>query len=304
MEATDDVEFIRETMLSENDPLYRNQDSHQMMEDVVVKQEEIAEEGVQHVVMEGFDNPEEKYTPAPLAPLAPIAPAKPAPKVVNHRRCARIQKANSAAVLRYLVRRPQPTAVAQHNGHHPPLNTEHSEQQVTVDNVSIYSTPSQAASDTPAPDENMEADIESISQTLYESPTAIRMDIVSKAMAMVNDTGAPQIHNGNVPFGIRNWPLMPPMPQQPCGSQDMNVAQFVQIQMDDSTIPFFAGEGAAPAIMHGPPTNQAPAAEHRCDPCNQNFKTPTNLTKHFQTKKHAKKVTSLINRALKGVNSH
>lgn len=109
------------------------------------------------------------------------------------------------------------------------------------------------------------------SHTLHGMPCATasqtHMESAIIGSMKTNDAGNPQIdgaENGNV----ANTPTFE--------SMDMEVAQYVQIESNGS---------ATNAIGH--------IMLNRCEACVQTFKTPKNLAKHLQSKKHEKKMMRL-----------
>lgn len=267
--GSDGVEFVREIRLNEGD-LFWNRISHQiMLEGVVVKQEDISDE-IKYPVTEN---------------IAEEHP-KPMPKVIQHRRRARISKLNSVAIRRHIVlRRTQPIEVTQDDVNQSSTSSDLSEGQMAAKrpNEGIVLTPT-------APKETMadRKDVNSIhgemegndfsqirdsinSRTLHVMPCAKASQTYMESRIIgsmqTNDAGNPQIADAEKGNDTRTLTFDP---------MDMEVAQFLQIESNDS---------ASSAIRH--------IILNRCEACVQTFKTPKNLANHLQSKKHEKKMMRL-----------
>lgn len=296
MEDQNGVEFVAEMRLNEGDPFYRNQ----IMMDAVVKQEDCSDHDQHRVMaMEVCDGEERRNVASPLK--------KPMPKVIQHRRCSCIQKVNTAAVLRHLVRRGQPIADVQHIVHTPSTSSTCSVAQATVGQVptQLANEAVELISSAFAPNEHpvgqQSASAHSIysgmgDTSFYQMPNLANwrplhsapMDIVPM---MQSNVGESEIFSTNGEEMANLYEIA--VPELTFGSVDTALAEYVKIEMNVS---------ADPINMNGQQVPSTDAMQinstdaNRCAACAQSFKTPKNLEKHLLSKKHAKKMMRLNKR--------
>lgn len=309
----EDVEFVREDQLAENHPL-RNR----IIYELVVKQEPGSNEDCPQI---GVDVNNEPRNEAPRWKKTEAQPTKPAPKPIQHRRCSRIEKGNSAAALRHLVRRTQPIVDTQqrmahahsigniHVAHAPSASSQNFFEQVTASQAStqvanediifVSSTPIESVASQQSINTihggigGNNFPIGSINSLMSYSGEqhAASFDYSS---IMHNNAGPSQVvYNAGRAEMANQYETTVSAPHMDT-TMDMFTAQYVQVQMSESTNSIFMNAGQEQPTdvnLLAPKIEQTAGADpNYCAVCERTFRSANNLEKHLKTKLHAKKL--------------
>lgn len=299
MEDMEDVKFVQEVWLPEGHPLWSS-DAHQRMIEVVVKQETIdAEDNLRAETMDVGYGDMIRNEAAPATRFE-VVPKKTVPKVIQHRRCTRIQRVNSVIVRRHLVQRAQPATDDRYVVHQPPPNTQFSDAQVTVGEEAAASAneniDGQQLARIVYHEINGNQMLDSTdSSNMYGMPCASPNEYQLEPMLNGGNAVESQVLDADIANMVSEYEI--PMSALNFDAIDMAVAQYVQIEMEGCTGSILMNEQPAAEMVTQPiPSIPTQAAANRCDVCAQTFKTPKNLEKHLLSKKHVNKFTRMSKR--------
>lgn len=306
MECENGAAFVEvDEIKVDTDDAALNRNMYQiLMQDVVVKQEDISTNDNSQVEMDVVDygGDERRRNEAAPSPAISINMNRnktrphlkqPMPKPIMHRRCSRIEKSNNLVCLRYLIRRPQPTV----DVHNQSSSSGFSETETIAEETSTEASNDEILLDSSAASENSveEQSSASVYRKIEGNNFPPMLDSNGMSSATTNATSCTTASPLDIAFFDTDRPGMENVSEE---SINMAVAQCVQIDMNGFgygvPIPIaFEDQQIQPTDEIQIVAVHSNHIENRCDPCAYTFKTSRNYEKHQQSKKHLQKIARM-----------
>lgn len=292
------IEFVQEIKVDTDDAALNRNVYHIMMDDVMVKEEDISiEDNIRVEMFVDGGNELRRYeaTPTPLNNLNVNNSkrhwkSKPMPRAIKHRRLSRIEKPNNLAYHRHFNYRPIVEEVL------PELANQYS--STVTDNFigekSVLSIHSGIEETDICLTVNPYESNEMSSITANETPhtSANPLDIAFQESTIGSMAAESQISDVGRVGTVSEFEMAMPEIEQPFESLDTTDVQF---EMNDAEMPTLSNVQQIPEAAEAELIQlvEMHPVENRCAACEYTFKTARNFGKHLQSKKHSQKIARL-----------